>query len=225
MIVMVNKKNPLKEHGDIYLQLKQKIIDGKIKAGQPIRQDDIASQFGVSKIPVREALRRLEANGLVEFIPRRGAFVVELTEDDILEMLEIRLALESRALELAIPNMTGEDFLLAREILEEYESTDDELRWSELNRQFHLGLYAPCGLLKLIGLIHDLKDRSKLFMHLKITQASGFKRPHDEHIEILNACENQDIQKAVGMLRQHIETTKKEVAAYYRKMKIKERQS
>ena len=219
---MQSNSNNQKPKKDIYLELRHQILTGELHANQPLRQDDIAAIFGVSKIPVREALRRLEENGLVEFIPRRGAFVVELTQGDIMEMLEIRLALESRALELAIPNMTVDDIALAREILKEYKLTDDASRWSELNRRFHLSLYAPCGIFKLIAMIEDMKDRSRLFMQLKVSIASGLHRPHDEHLKILNACEDKNVALGVNLLRKHIETTKKEVAAYYRKRTIAE---
>jgi len=209
----------------IYQQLKSRILNNELQASQPIRQDKIADQFEVSKIPVREALRQLESDGLVVFKPRRGAFVTELNEEDIIENLEIRTALETHALKLAIPNMTRADFVLAEKILTEYQAVDDIERWSELNGQFHHCLYAPCSLPKLITMIENIKDRTKSFMRLKITQVSGLTRPHSEHIAILDACKESNIALAVTLLQQHIDCTKREVIAHFRQQKLAKTQS
>jgi len=213
-------KRPGKSTNMIYQQLRDSILLNKLPAKQSIKQDRIAEQFGVSKIPVREALRLLEADGLVEFIPRRGAFVVELSEGDILENLEIRIALESHALRLAIPNMTDSDLTEAKKILLEYQQVSNIERWSELNSQFHQCIYAPCGYSKLMQMIQSNKERTNFFMRLKISQVSGLKRPHLEHIAILEACKDGDAAVAVKLLRKHIEYTKKEVISYFRKFDL-----
>lgn len=215
-------KNSVKQEGNnkIYLSLRKSILNGVLAGGSPLRQDDIAEQFGVSKIPVREVFRKLEADGLVEFKPRRGVFVVDHTEAEILEMLEIRIALESRALELAIPQMTDSDIELAREILKEYEEVEGIEVWSDLNRRFHDCIYAPCGLMNMISMIHSVVDKTGSFMRLKVTMASGFDRPHLEHVNILKACEEGNTEQGVELLRQHIERTKKEVVAHFRRQSL-----
>jgi len=213
---VTKNSRPGQSSGEIYHALRQQILSNQLSANQQLRQDDIASQFGVSKIPVREALRQLAADGLVEFKPRRGAFVTELTEDDILENLEIRQALETHALAMAIPNMTHNDFQQANAILQEYQHATDMQQWSELNRRFHLCLYAPCGLPKLIGMLQEIKARNQSFITLQITHFSGFERAHEEHVEILQACKNNDTERGVALLKQHIEHTKKEVMAHFR---------
>lgn len=201
---------------EMFQALRQSILNGSLISGAPLKQDEIAEEFGVSKIPVREVLRRLEANGLVEFKPRRGAFVVEHTEAEILEMLDIRIALESRALELSIPKITDTDIEMAKRILKEYEKVSDIEVWSDLNRRFHDCIYAPCGLSNMLSMIHSIVDRTGSFIRLKITIASGFDRPHQEHIKILRACEKGDVKEGVNLLRKHIENTKKEVLAHFR---------
>ncbi len=204
----------------VYHALKQQILENILVANQPIRQDKIAAQFDVSKIPVREALKQLESEGLVEFKPRRGAFVTELNEADIIETLEIRLALECHALKLAIPNMTSADFDQAETILENYKQANDMEIWSELNRQFHHCLYAPCGLTKLISMIETIKQRTKAFIPLKVTQLSGLEKPHKEHLAILSACKEVNIELAEKLLSKHIENTKKNIKAYFRNQKL-----
>src|SRR3954469_589073 len=103
--------------------LRKAIFAGDLVAGTQLRQDELASRFGTSRIPVREALRQLESEGLVTLHPNRGAAVSSVSLEDVLELLEIRIGLECRALKLAIPNMVAADFDLAAEILRGY---DDE---------------------------------------------------------------------------------------------------
>jgi len=191
-------------------------MQNQLPANQSLKQDKIAEKFGVSKIPVREALRRLEADGLVEFKPRCGAFVVELDENEILENLDIRIALECRAIELAIPNMTASDITQANEILANYQEANDKEKWSELNGLFHQCLYLPCRRPKLLQMIQSTRDRTSLFMRLKITQMSGLARPHAEHLAILEACKANKTSLGAKLIRKHIESTKKEVLAYFR---------
>lgn len=201
----------------IYDALKARIVGGALEGGVPLRQDELAIEFGVSKIPVREALRQLESEGLVEFRPRRGAIVTLLSAEDLADMLDIRIALECRALELAVPNMVDDDIGVAAEILEEYGQETVAERWSDLNLRFHRALYEPCGRRHLLSLISDMQGRMGAFMRLKVTLASGLDRPHREHEEILAACQAKDGKRAVKLLRRHIETTQKEVAAYFRR--------
>ncbi|MDE2790772.1 MAG: GntR family transcriptional regulator [Paracoccaceae bacterium] len=205
----------------VYARLKEEIVAGRRAGGAALRQDEIASENGMSKIPVREALRRLEIEGLVEFRPRRGAIVRQLSDSDILELLDIRIALECRALELAVHNMVESDHSLAREILEEYSTSTSPERWSELNLRFHHCIYEPCGNRHLLLMIRELEQRMGPFTRLRVTQASGLERPHSEHVRILEACVAGDAHSAVAELRGHIQTTQKEVAAFFRRMSLR----
>ena len=201
----------------IYFALREDILAGVLEGGTPLRQDEIAGRHNVSKIPVREALKRLETEGLVEFRPRRGAIVRQINDTDLLEMLDIRIALECRALELAIVNMDERDLELIREVHEEYKITDEQERWSELNLRFHHCLLEPCGNQQLLTLLYDIEQRMGALMRARVTQASGRERPLREHAAILEACENRDVEAAVQALRAHIEVTQKEVAAFIRR--------
>jgi DNA-binding GntR family transcriptional regulator len=96
--------------------LRAAIMAGEFAEGTPLRQDEIAEKYGTSRIPVREALRQLESEGLVRFERNKGVTVKGFSIDDVVEMLEIRIALECRALKLAVPNMALEDFEAAEAI-------------------------------------------------------------------------------------------------------------
>lgn len=201
----------------IYTHLRSQIVSGAFAAGAPLRQDDIAKQFGVSKIPVREALRRLEVENLVVFERNKGAVVRGFSEAEILDLLDIRIALECRALELAIPNMIDSDFYSMHTLLKEYAAQTEVAEWSNMNRRFHAMLYEPCGNPQLLNMITDLQEKLGQYLRVLVSAASGLDRPMREHTNILTACEHGNTEKAVKLLRQHIEVTQKEVAAFLRR--------
>jgi len=201
----------------IYDDLKSRILSGTVAPGTPLRQDEIAKRFGVSKIPVREALRRLEVDQLVVFERNKGAAVRGYSEAEILQLLDIRIALECRALELAIPNMIENDFRDMRSLLTEYAQRTEISEWSDANRRFHHMLYEPCGNGQLMLMIDNLQAKLGQYLRLLVSTASGLDRPMREHENILNLCESGDIEGAVLALRKHIEVTQKEVAAFLRR--------
>ncbi|MEM1288213.1 MAG: GntR family transcriptional regulator [Pseudomonadota bacterium] len=201
----------------IYTDLRAQIISGHFEAGAPLRQDEIAKQFGVSKIPVREALRRLEVDNLVVFERNKGAAVRGFSEAEILDLLDIRIALECRALELAIPNMIDGDFREMRALLEDYAQRTEVSEWSDMNQRFHHMLYEPSNNQRLLDMIEDLQQQLGRYLRLLVSTASGLERPNREHNAILEACERRDNGGAVALLRQHIEVTQREVAAFLRR--------
>lgn len=199
-----------------YVELKRRILEGELPEGSPIRQDEVAAQLGVSKIPVREALMRLQSEGLVSFTPNVGAVVTTLTVVDYIEMLDMRLALECRALELAVPNMASVDFARARELLAAYHSAMTDQEWSDLNVQFHETLYEPANRPRLLGAIRSVQEHMGRRLRLRVTMAARHDRSHDEHVKILEACERGDVKDAVRLLRKHIEQSQREVQGYFR---------
>ncbi|WP_323007926.1 GntR family transcriptional regulator [Pseudorhodobacter sp.] len=201
----------------IYDILREKIISGDFVPGAPLRQDEIARNHGTSKIPVREALLKLEVDGFVTFRKNRGAIVRELSTAEILHLTDIRVALECRAIELAMPNMIEADFETAEHILEDYARQKQTASWSALNIQFHRTLYEPSGNAVLLQLIADIQQRIGPNLRQFVTEISGLERPHSEHRLILAACREGDIPAAVALLRDHILTTKKEIAARLRR--------
>ncbi|MEM7731679.1 MAG: GntR family transcriptional regulator [Pseudomonadota bacterium] len=201
----------------IYEDLKCQILSGKLTSGQRLRQDQIAKQFGVSKIPVREALNRLEVDNLVVLERNKGAAVRRYSETEILQLLDIRIALECHALELAIPNMIGSDFRDMRDLLDDYAKCSEISEWSSMNRRFHHMLCEPSGNAQIISMIDDLQAKLGQYLRVLLSQAVGLERPMREHGAILDACERGDSSVAVEALRNHIETTQKEVAAFLRR--------
>ncbi|MBJ9955322.1 MULTISPECIES: GntR family transcriptional regulator [unclassified Acinetobacter] len=213
---MPSANTPISGNQKAYLAIKKLITDGDLPEGSPIRQEEIATSLGLSKIPVREALIRLESDGFIKFTPNVGATVAVFTVNDHLELLDIRLALECKALELAIPNMVQKDIENAQQILHQYAQAKTEQERSDLNMEFHHCIYAPSMRPRLLQMISSAQDQMGKILRKRISQAAGSKRSHVQHQEILDACANADLNKAVKLLKKHIEQTKKEVLAYFR---------
>lgn len=200
----------------VYLELRDRILDGTLPGGQPLRQEELAARHGVSRSPVREALRQLEADGLVTYEVNRGAVVSSVSLADAMEMLEIRIALECRALRLAIPLMTDPDFARIEGVLAAYGTEAEPTRRGRLNRDFHLALYAPCDRPRLLALIQDNFDNANRYARTRVSMATGNDRPHREHRNLFRACRDGDMDAAVEQLEAHIAYSQKALAAAVR---------
>ena len=193
--------------------LRALILDGTFAAGLQLRQEDLARRFGVSRIPVREALGRLQAEGLVEHFANRGSIVASRSVDELLETLDIRIALETRALRLAIPNLRPADLKAAREVMRRYDAADHPRDWTELNLEFHLVLYRASGRPRLVKMIEDIVRGISIHLRQYISHTVGRKDAQAEHREILKACAAGKADLAVKLTEQHIERTKAAVVA------------
>jgi DNA-binding GntR family transcriptional regulator len=198
-------------------KLRKDIYSGKIAAGAQLRQDNLAERYGVSRIPVREALRQLGAEGLVTFHPNRGAVVTSLSLNEVLEMLDIRIALECRALHLAVPNMVDTDFESAAKILKAYDREPRATAWGEMNWRFHSAIYAPANRSKLLAMIETNYGHVGRFIRVQVSLAAGKERPQKEHYQILEACKEGNATKAARLLGDHISYTQKSLIAAHRR--------
>lgn len=184
--------------------LREAILRGILVAGQQLRQDEIARELGVSHIPVREALRQLEAEGLVRLRPYRGFEVSELSPEEVEELYEIRVPLECQALRLALPHLTGDDLRRAEEILDAIDAEDDPSAWSELNTEFHAVLYAPSRRQRLLNLIRTLRTNVDRYLRLYISVMHRKQFSQKEHRRILEAVRRRDEAEAVRALEEHL---------------------
>ncbi|HMX30225.1 MAG TPA: GntR family transcriptional regulator, partial [Blastocatellia bacterium] len=143
-------------------QLRDKILRGEFRAGEQLRQHAIAAEFDVSRIPLREAFRQLEAEGLIEIIDHRGAVVSALSPEEIEELFDIRAALESVTLRQAVPRLTEDDLQRAEQALADYEQAlNDEADfevWGELHWRFHSTLYAAANRSRSLSLIQTINN-------------------------------------------------------------------
>lgn len=185
--------------------LREAILGGVLEGGAPLRQEEIADRFGVSRIPVREALRNLEGEGLVSFYPHRGAVVTSLSYDEVEEITEIRVSLETLALRRSLPQLSGEDFGRAEGVLAEIEREEDlPSSWGELNWRFHETLFAPAGRPRLISLIKSQHTAFERYIRFHLSLAD-YDKPQREHHELLDLCRRREDAAAEAMLTRHIE--------------------
>jgi DNA-binding GntR family transcriptional regulator len=189
----------------IVTELRRQIIHGELPEGAPLRQERIAATLGVSRVPLREAIRRLEAEGLVETQLHKGAVVTSLSLDEIEELFEIRIRLETWLFETAIPHLTPDDLAAAEAITEEARTTGNAQNWGELNWRFHEMLYRPSGhgmALKLLRTVHDNANR---YVNLQIAVVKDVDRELSDHRTLIRFARLGDIRRGVAALRGHIQ--------------------
>lgn len=194
--------------------LRDAILSGVLAGGQPLRQEEIAESFGVSRSPVREALRQLEGEGMVAFIPHRGAVVSEISHQEVEEITEIRISLETMAMRKAIPLLDDDDLERAEEVLRRIDREEDLITyWSDLNWRFHATLFAPAERPRLLALIKSQHDAFERYirMHLAL---SDYEKPQSEHYELLDLCRKRDTEAVLKLLAKHIENTSDLLVTY-----------
>lgn len=199
---------------DVLAELRNTILSGSLGPGTPLRQDKLAAAFGISKIPVREALLRLAAEGLVSVEANRGFAVTRLESAEAEEILDIRAVLECRAVLLAVPRMSSSAIAQATDILDEAEGTDSIERWGELNWAFHASLYEPTNRQKLTQLIRQTSNQTEPYIRVLISNSSYRSTAEREHRAILEACSLQNGEAASALLGQHIRQTGELIARF-----------
>ncbi|ALN71724.1 GntR family transcriptional regulator [Aureimonas sp. AU20] len=184
--------------------LAERIISGAIEPGAKLRQDHVAAEFNASHVPVREAFRRLEAQGLVVSEPRRGVRVAGFSPQEVREVAEMRASLESLALRHAFPHLTPAILDAAEVMVRAGDQAGSVQAWEEANRAFHRTILAPCAMPRLLGAIDDLQAASARFLF------SGWRAEWDaptdrDHRAILLALRARDGEKAATILARHVQ--------------------
>ncbi len=193
--------------------LRNAILDGSLKSSQPLRQDELASQFGVSKIPVREALVQLQSEGLVSFQPSRGAAVSSLSSAEVEEIYAMRIALETLVLRKAIPNLTEADILKADHLLTLIDTEEKPMDWGKQNWAFHDTLYLPANMPMLMNTLRILSVN--VARYFVIYQAMSYRKvSQEQHRDILDACRVGDIDSACFYLENHLRSAAKNMVAF-----------
>ena len=190
-------------------RLRGKILRGEFREGEQLRQHAIAEEFAVSRIPLREAFRQLEAEGLIKIIDHRGAVVSALSPDEIEELFEIRAAIEGVTLRQAVPRLTEDDLARAEKSLEAYEKAlhgeSDFDVWGELHWRFHSTLYAAANRTRSLSLIQTINNNADRYIRLHILfSRDAHRHAKDEHRAILELCRRRDAEAASELLEHHI---------------------
>jgi DNA-binding GntR family transcriptional regulator len=190
--------------GHIARTLADQIISGALAPGSRLRQDHIAEEFAASHVPVREAFRTLEAQGLVVSKPRCGVRVTSIDPGAVTEVTEMRAALEGLALQNALPRLGAADLDAAQKALVDGNASNRIADWEAANRRFHLALTAPCGMPRLLASIGDLHRSGARFLFATWKELDWQPRSDTEHEAILDAVRRGEGAHARELLEAHI---------------------
>lgn len=197
--------------------LREEIIRGDLVPGQHLRLEEIAARFDVSTMPVREALRDLEAEGLVTIFPHRGAVVTQLSADDLQEIYDIRATLEEMATRLAVPRMTEATLAKLTSLVEQMDNhLSDVVTLVRLNHQFHSTLYAASGRSHLCQLARMLRYRTQHYLRAFINDLGGMPQAQVEHRAVLEACKRGDAKQASTIMHDHVAQVGHAIIEYVR---------
>ncbi|WP_019060578.1 GntR family transcriptional regulator [Streptomyces prunicolor] len=183
-------------------EIKRRILTGRLTPGQPLVETDLAAQFGVSKTPVREALKTLAGTGLVVMNQYKGVTVRMVDADMAREVYDVRLLLEPEALRRAVRRQASLD--AAREALTRADEATDTAERSLANREFHRALYLPCGNPLLGRMLDEVRDQAALVSAVAWAASPSWEREAGEHREILRLALDGDADGAATALHTHI---------------------
>jgi DNA-binding GntR family transcriptional regulator len=213
--MIVNEKTKSREE-EVYLKLEEEILGGQLKRGDALTEMSLSARLGVSRTPVRAALHRLAEEGLVEISPNRGAVVVGVTVDDLIDTYKIRIRLEGLASAMAAARMTDEEKAKLREsveLSEYYVAKGNAEKLKELDTEFHNIIYRASGNRMLSRILSELHRNIKAYRKLSMTVPGRVEKTAEEHREILNAILAGDGERADTLTRMHVERAMENMVA------------
>lgn len=208
----VNAFLPLREV--VFHSLRDAILKGELKPGERLMEVHLAEKLGVSRTPVREAIRKLEQEGLAVVNPRRGAEVAKMTEKDLDDVLQIRLALDALAVRMACDHMTEDDLHDLEVATKNFESSihaGDIKAMVETDEAFHDVIYNSTGNPKLIVMINNIREQMYRFRYEYLKDSAAYPRLIDEHREIFEGLKSRDQEHVEEAIQIHIAGQRKGV--------------
>jgi DNA-binding GntR family transcriptional regulator len=203
---MTGFERPKTAQEAVLLEIRKRLLDGRLQPGQAIRPDAVGEELGMSAVPVREALRILEGEHQVRYRPHRGYLVTELDIKDLREIYAIRELLEAEAVRHALPNIDKSDLEEMQAAIEDMRSSDEDIfALTMANRQFHFTIFDAADMPHLLRMVTWLWDASEPCHY----RSAGFMRLENreqidkEHRQILEAVESGDVDKVIGELSAH----------------------
>ena len=216
------EEHKLEMHIDEYLPLRdvvfntlrQGILTGELKPGERLMEIHLANRLGVSRTPIREAIRMLELEGLVTMIPRRGAEVSRISKQDLRDVLEVRRALDALAVRLACDRITPEEKSALKEAAADFErstKTKDATTIAKADVRFHDIILGASDNKRLVQLVNNLAERVYRYRLEYIKDSRNHQRLIDEHEEILNWIEQGEKERAQTAIETHIDNQEKNI--------------
>ncbi|WP_235889966.1 GntR family transcriptional regulator [Maribrevibacterium harenarium] len=200
----------------ICADLTKRILSGELQEGELIRQEMLADEYDVSRMPIREALKRLDGEGLVRFQNNRGATVVKHSLEEIAEIFDVRILLEVDLFARAIGKMTIADFSRCEDILAtmhaSYQS-GDVAAWGPLNAEYHSALYQAAGRQLTSQLLERVSKQANRYVSMHIDQLQKRHSAEQDHTKLLELARAGQVEEALAVLREHLTNTKEQVLA------------
>lgn len=186
--------------------LRTDLLTGSLGPGDQIVQEVLAERYGVSRVPLREALKALESEGQVVYFPHRGYFVADLSVADLLEVYRLRTLLEAEAIRDAVPVLTADHVSALADLLDDVDmaaEAQDILAMTAANRRFHFAIFDAAGLPRLTRLLHQLWDATDAYRALYFQEAVNRARVGREHAQMLDALRARDADLLVALHNEH----------------------
>jgi len=197
---------PHQARGVIEERLRSAILDGRLPPGTAVRQQELATLFGVSRMPVREALRQLEAQSLLKVEMHKGAVVAPLIGEDAVDTYALRVLLETEALRQSIPLLDASDIASARGYIQQLENETRHAEIGRLNRLLHMSLYNKAPNKKLLRLIEDELNQEERFLRFHLSSMGLGKLTQDDHNALVDAASAKQVDEAITVLEKHLNT-------------------
>ena len=197
-------------HGIVLEILREAIVSGLLKPGEKLMEAQLADEMGISRTPVREAIRKLELEGFVHMIPRKGACVAEYSEKDIIDTFRIRLALEKLAIELAVEGITDSEIDELQKVLDEERVSIEAGQLEAMvdkDVEFHDVIYRVSGNQRLIQIMGNLREQISRFRFVSLGGQGRGKEVLVEHGRIVDAFRKRDLKLALEGTEEHIRNT------------------
>ena len=205
--VNMNEYLPLRDV--VFNTLRQAILRGELKPGERLMEVQLANKLGVSRTPIREAIRKLELEGLVLMIPRKGAEVADITEKSLMDVLEVRKALEELAVQLCCDKITGKEIEELHRAADDFrrilKTSDDVTEIAEADVRFHDIIYLATGNQKLIQILNNLREQMYRYRVECIKRKESHPTLIAEHEEIIRRIENKEKKEAADIVCRHID--------------------
>ncbi|MGA2550545.1 MAG: GntR family transcriptional regulator [Burkholderiaceae bacterium] len=193
-------------------ELRARILSGVLAPGSVLRQEALSVELGVSRIPLREAIRLLSSEGLVDVVAHRGAFVSLLSEAEVRELFDLRLRLEPWLLSHAALRVSQEELDAAEALVAKMDTALPE-DWGALNWAFHESLYRPANRPSALNMIRALHEKSERYFRLQVMNAPIRREARAEHLSMIELCRARRAEEAEAALARHIEAAADQIVA------------
>jgi len=196
----------------VVAELRQRILSGQLAPGSALRQEALADELGVSRIPLREAMRILSSEGLVDVVPHKGAYVSMLSQDDVHEFFDIRLRLEPWLLHEAALRTPAAELDRAERLVLEMDAAGNDT-WAALNWQLHELLYSAAQRPAALSIVRALHEKSERYFRFQVVNAPIRQQAHDEHMALIDLCRQRRADQAQAALERHIAGAAEQILA------------